>query len=267
MSAARRLVAGLRVTVVGGALSYRALITFLSPPLFFVMMIASPFFQIVTFSLLGRYSGAQDPDFYVVGTAIQASAMAGIYGASQAVANERAFGTLAHLLITPAGRFWIMLGRLIPTSLNGVLVAVLGVSGGWAFLGLSLTPSILLPIAVAAVCASTSCAGLGLIIGALGLRFRDMYFVTNAAHLVLLIATGAAIPLTLLPGWVQGLSQVIPMAHAIAMAQDAVAGRPYSPVQSAGAELVLAAVYFGIALVVLARSERLSRRLGTLELV
>ncbi|MBQ0825158.1 ABC transporter permease [Streptomyces tagetis] len=267
MRTMRSLAGGLRLTLVGGFLSYRALITFLTPALFFVMMIATPLFQIITFSLLGRYSKAETADFYVVGTAIQASAMAGIYGASQAVANERAFGTLAQMLISPAARFWIMLGRLIPTCVNGIVVAVFGVFAGWALLGLRLGAGDLAPIGLAAVCASASCAGLGLVIGALGLRFSDMYFITNAVHLVLLIATGAVIPLALLPEWVRALSRLLPMSHSIAMAQDVVAGRSFSALHSVGAELLLAACYFGVALAALARSERQSRRHSTLELV
>ena len=54
-------------------------------------MLGSPLFQILFFAYLGRFAGLQDDTFFVVGNAVQVSAMAGIYGMTMTIANERQF--------------------------------------------------------------------------------------------------------------------------------------------------------------------------------
>ncbi len=58
-------------------------------------MLIGPLFQILFFSYLGRYSGVEDDAFIVVGNAVQASAMSGVFAATMAIANERQFQTLS----------------------------------------------------------------------------------------------------------------------------------------------------------------------------
>src|SRR4051794_37969729 len=94
----------LRVFFVGGAISYRALFNWLHWTMYVPTMLGSPLFQILFFAYLGRDSGVRNDSFFVVGNAVQACSMAGLYGATQTVGNERQFGTLAPLLATPANR-------------------------------------------------------------------------------------------------------------------------------------------------------------------
>jgi ABC-2 type transport system permease protein len=70
----------LRVFLIGGAISYRALFNWISPGIYITTMLGAPLFQILFFTYLGRYSGSQDDAFFIVGNAIQVAAMSGIYG-------------------------------------------------------------------------------------------------------------------------------------------------------------------------------------------
>ena len=63
------MTAALRVFVVGGGISYRALFNWISPGMYVTTMLGSPLFQILFFVYLGRYAGSQDDDFFVVGNA------------------------------------------------------------------------------------------------------------------------------------------------------------------------------------------------------
>ena len=84
-----------RVFFLGGLFSYRALFNWISPLLYVTTMLGSPLFQILFFAYLGRYAGVEDDAFFVVGNAVQVSAMAGIYGMTMTIANRRQFGTLS----------------------------------------------------------------------------------------------------------------------------------------------------------------------------
>jgi ABC-2 type transport system permease protein len=68
------------------------------------------------------------------------------------------------------------------------------------------------------VCA-ISCTGLGLINGALGLRVRENAVLANIIFGLLLIFTGANVPLDQLPGWMRAISEVIPLTHGIEAAR------------------------------------------------
>ena len=96
------MTASARVFFVGGAISYRALFNWISPGMYVTTMLGSPLFQILFFTYLGRYAGSQDDSFFIVGNAIQVAAMAGIYGMTMGIANERQYGTLQPLLAKAA---------------------------------------------------------------------------------------------------------------------------------------------------------------------
>ena len=124
----------LRVFFVGGLISYRALFNWIQPGMYVATMLGSPLFQILFFTYLGRYAGSQDDAFYIVGNAMQVAAMAGIYGMTMGIANERQYGTLQPLLATPANRLAIFSGRALPFIANGIAVSVFGFAVSWLLL-------------------------------------------------------------------------------------------------------------------------------------
>ncbi|MDP3173421.1 MAG: ABC transporter permease, partial [Phenylobacterium sp.] len=135
---------------------------------------------------------------------------------------ERRFGTLTFLLLSPASRIAVFVGRLLPgvaiasgvsvfTSILGFLVV------GWP-LNLVESFGYLLLIFVA----SLAGAALGLVLSAFGLIYRDIYQISSAAQLVLLVITGATVASSDLPQWVRTLAQGSPLTHAIQAARELV---------------------------------------------
>ena len=57
-------------------------------------MLIGPLFQILFFAYLGRYSGLKNDAFFVVGNAVQSSAMSSVFAGTMAIANERQYQTL-----------------------------------------------------------------------------------------------------------------------------------------------------------------------------
>ena len=79
--------------------------------------------------------------------------------------------------------------------------------------------AILAPLALVVLIAAFSCTGLGLINGALGLRVRENAVLANIMFGLLLIFTGANVPLDQLPGWMRAISEVTPLTHGIEAAR------------------------------------------------
>ena len=82
----------------------------------------------------------------------------------------------------------------------------------------------------------------------------------------LLIFTGANVPISELPGWMQDVSHVLPLTHAIQAARDLAAGEPFSDVTGLLAtELGLGLTYLAGGLVLLRVFEWQGRKHATLE--
>src|SRR5690349_1026073 len=100
----RRIVSSARVVLIGGALSYRALFNWTTPPMFIGTLLVGPLLQLLFFVFLGRQLGVADDRFYLLGNAVISSSTACVYGGTMAVANERRYGTLGAVLLSPRHR-------------------------------------------------------------------------------------------------------------------------------------------------------------------
>ncbi len=151
-----------RVFFVGGVIAYRGLFNWIRPAMYIPTMLIGPAFQILFFAYLGRYSKVEDDAFFVVGNAIQASAMSAVFAGTMTIANERQYQTLAPLLATPANRFAMFMGRAVPVIASGVVVSAWGILMGWLLLDFDPPASSLPALAVIVVVSVTSCTAFGL---------------------------------------------------------------------------------------------------------
>jgi ABC-2 type transport system permease protein len=258
----------LRVLVIGGRLSYRALFTWLPPAIYIPTILGGTVFQILFFAYLGRATGVKDDSFFVVGNAIQACSMAAVYGATRTVAYERNFGTLASILASPANRAALFLGRSLPLVAHGIFVAFFGLAVGRLLLAFHPAPSSFAPLLVilfVAVCANTA---FGMALGAIGLRARDVFFTGNMAYFLSLLVCGVNVPFATLPPALQLVGRALPLTHGIAAARVVAAGGSFQRVEGLViTELVVGVVWGCIALVLFRFFELEARRHATLETV
>jgi ABC-2 type transport system permease protein len=214
---------GFRLFFVGGLISYRALFNWLHPKIYIPTMLGGPLFQILFFTSVGRFSGVEDDSFFVVGNAIQVCAMSSIYGMTMTIANERYYGTLSSLLATPANRFALFLGRAIPPIANGLFVSSFGFGVGLVVLDFRPPASSFSSLALVVFVTVISCTALGMLLGSIGLRARDVFFASNLMYFLTLLFCGTNVPLEALPGWMQAIGRGLPLTHGIEAAR-AVAG-------------------------------------------
>jgi len=240
-----------RVFFIGGAISYRALFNWISPVMYATTMLGSPLFQVLFFAYLGRFSGLQDDTFFVVGNAVQICAMAGIFGMTMGIANERNFQTLSPLLATPANRLALFLGRALPQIASGLFVSTFGFGVGLLLLNFHLGWAQIPPLALVLVVTVSSCTSFGLLLGSIGLRARDVFFISNLVYFLMLLFCGVNIPLDDLPGWMAAIGRGLPLTHGIEAAREIARGAPLGDVggliaTEAAIGVVYAAVAFGL---------------------
>jgi ABC-2 type transport system permease protein len=240
-----------RVFFVGGYLAYRALFTWLRPAIYVPTMLGGPLFQILFFAYVGRYSGLQNDEFFVIGNAVQASALAGIFGMAMTIGGERWTQTLSPLLATPAHRVPLFLGRALPLIANGFLVSAFGFAVGSLLLDFDLAASEIPGIALVVLVCSFSCTALGLLTGSIGLRARDVFFLANLVALLLLLFCGVNVPLDSMPDWMRTVAEGLPLTHGIEAAREIAAGAAVSDVSGliateAGIGVAYAVVAYGL---------------------
>jgi ABC-2 type transport system permease protein len=258
----------LRVFFVGGYIAYRALFNWMRPSYYIPTMLGAPLFQILFFAYIGRYTGLEDDAFFVVGNAVQLSAMAGIYGMAMTIGGERWTQTLSPLLATPANRLALFLGRALPLIANGIVTSAFSFAVGWWLLDFSLAAAELPALAVVVAVSATACTCFGLTIGAIGLRARDVFFLANLAVFLLLLMCGANFPLDTLPGWLETIARGVPLTHGILAAREVAAGASLGEVRGLVAtEAAIGSVYAVLAYALLRLFEADGRRRATLETI
>jgi ABC-2 type transport system permease protein len=209
----------IRVFFIGGYLAYRALFNWIHWSIYIPTMLGGPMFQILFFAYIGRYAKLRSDEFFVIGNAVAISAVGGIFGMAMTIGGERWTQTLSSILVTPANRLALFLGRTLPNLVNGVIVSIFGFIAGWLFLDFSLTPMEIPAIALVVVVTSFACTAFGMMIGAFGLRGRDVFFFANLVIFVFLLFCGVNVPFYSLPGWMQAIGRVLPLTHGIEAAR------------------------------------------------
>ena len=267
MPAPERVISFLRVFLIGGAISYRALFNWIKPSIYIPTMLGSPLFQIVFFTYLGRFSGAKESDaFFIVGNAVQVCAMSSVYGMTMAVANERWFGTLGPLLASPANRLAVFLGRGLPVLANALVVSLFGFLVGVVLLGFRPGWDVVPALAAVVLATALSCTAFGMLLGSIGLYGKDFFFVANLAYYVLLLFCGVNVPLDVLPGWMQAIGRCLPLTHGIEAAREVAGGAGLSSVSGLiWTELGIGAAYAAAGFVLFRLLEDASRRSAVLD--
>ncbi len=256
-----------RIFFVGGLISFRALFNWLSPWIYIPSMLIAPIFQILLFAFIGRSAGIESDSFFVIGNAVQYSAIPCLFAMANTVAGERYTQTLGIVLSTPARRVPLFLGRSLPVVINGFVVSMFSLVVGSLLLGVSVSGSAWLPLALVVAVAAMSCTGLGLANAALGLRVRETAVLSNVLFGLLLIFCGVNVALDALPGWMATTGSWLPLTHAIEAAREVAAGAGLGSVAGlVGQEVGLGVLYGGAGLAALGFFEAEGRRRATLEI-
>lgn len=255
-----------RIFFVGGLMSFRALFNWMNPWIFVPTTLLGPITQILLFAYVGRAAGVGDDEFFIIGNALNYAAIPGMFAMTFTIGGERFAQTLGLVLVSPARRIPLFLGRALPVIVNGWGTAMIGiVSGVWvldADIPAGSWPLVALVVAVG----SLATAGIGLVMGAINLVWRDGATLGNVVFLVLLVFTGTNVALDDLPGWMGAIGRCLPLTHAIEAARAVAGGAPWSDVSGlVGTELAIGAVYVVLGLLALRWLEHLSRTHATLD--
>ena len=257
----------LRLFWQGALLSYVALFHWFRPMQYAASKIVMPLAQMFFFVYLGTYATSpENAAFYVIGNAIQITAVSGIFGVTMSVGGERETGTLPYLFGTPANRIVTFFGRAFMHVLDGMLGVVIAFIWGVLLFHLDLSHTSLPALGLTIFITTISTCGLGLLMGCMSLVTVNVMFINNFVYFALLIFSGANVPLEKFPEAMQAISWALPLTRGIAAARLLVGGAAMSQVSSLlWGELGIGLLYGFLGYLLFAWFEVQAKRRGTLE--
>jgi ABC-2 type transport system permease protein len=122
--------------------------------------------------------------------------------------EEMNSGTYEQMHLSPVPPAWMLVGRLVASVVEGVLIAGVGAVGmAWA-LGISYPwrPASLVPAALTLL----DIVSFALLIGGLSLRVPQTGALVHLFTGLIFVMNGGLIPIELYPGWIQAIAQVFP---------------------------------------------------------
>lgn len=196
----------------------RAMRLSLRNPAWVVIGLMQPILYIVLFGpllepLSGQLGSGNAYQLFVPGILVQLGIFGALFVGFGLIAEYRA-GVVESQRVTPASRTALLLGRVlrdvVVLLVQGVLLVVVSIPLGLRapFLGVLLTLVVIALLGAAFASISYALA--------LTLKSEDAFApLLNAFVLPVLLLSGILLPMTLAPGWLQAISDVVPIKHVV----------------------------------------------------
>lgn len=139
----------------------------------------------------------------------------GILLIATAMVNEKQFGTIEQLMVTPLKNYEIMISKIVPMIaiiMTGTFIAVFVSLKTW--IGMPLSGSILAFFLVTLIYIFTV-TGLGLMISTISSNLSDTVLISILVLVPIMFLSGAFVPIESMPGWMQRLVDLSPLKYYI----------------------------------------------------
>ena len=203
--------------------------------------------------------------FILVGSIFFVYVVSSLFSLGRAMLWERAQGTLEALFLSPISHVAYMLGVAIAafgmSTMDFITLLLIGYILGfrvqhinvvWLMIGLMLMFFALF--------------GLGLIVNAITLTFRDRTNTANTLTLILLVFSGIVCPTRLMPQWAQVISKVVPFSYGLDILRNALIHKTdyFNMISYIFNMIFLASFFVVIGMISLRRIEKNSKKNASL---
>jgi len=199
--------------------------------------------------------------FVLVGSIFYVYIVSSLFGLGRAMFWERAQGTIEALFLSPMNYVAYMIGMaaasFITSTVDVLLLFFLG-----NVLGFRAQHIDVLLLIVGIFLMLLALFGLGLIVNAITLTFRDRVNTANTLMTVLLVFSGIVCPIAIMPEWAQIVSKTVPFTYGLDILRTALLYK--SDIANILASIMnitlLASLYVIIGIMLLKRIEKNSRK-------
>ncbi|MPZ15196.1 MAG: hypothetical protein GEU73_12360 [Chloroflexi bacterium] len=248
-------------------LSYKGLFFWLHWPGYLSNVVARPMLMVIMWALLGRFASSPEMvERFILGWIALSIPEILLGGIIQTFAYERSLGVLPIVIASPTSRAFLYYSRAGLHCVNGLTSFALSVLAAVLFLGLDIGSANWPTVLGASASLLVSGAAFSLFVGNIALLRVNWTSVLSWTRSVLMVFTGAIIPIDLLPGPLQPLTGALPVTHGLAALRQGFAGAGAGAVGGElAAEVAVALAYGVVGLALFVLFERTARDRGTLE--
>jgi len=239
-----------------------------SPDMIAMQIVILPLVQISFFAILAGYIGytASGVQYIVVGNALQTMSYAAVFSVANITSSDKWQGTLPTLMVTPANRMALFVGRAFFQAGLASLMALVALGYSAALFGVSFARADVPGLLVAVVVTGLTMMSFGLLISSIGLYLRTAMIVANVFLFLTMLVSGVNFPVSALPGWLQAVGYAIPMTYGVEATRLAIAGASLGQMATAlGEDVLSGAVVLALGYLLWEAFERLARRTGRFE--
>jgi ABC-2 type transport system permease protein len=250
------------------------LLRFASNPIMMIRGPLGPFLLLLTFHLVYDVSGQTEVDgvaamgFLVIGMLGTLVWSSTVWGAGNALQAETYQGTISAVLVAPQRISAVILGHGVGSMLFNLPALLVCVVTGYGF-GADVRIDHPLAAFISLLSLYLCCLCIGLGFGGVFILSRQSNALSNFLQGPIYLLAGFYVPRSALPGWLQSVSDVLPIAHAVeALRTTVLAGGSLSDVMPAlVATAVTSVAFLLVGVVGLNRLDEVVRRRGTLDLL
>lgn len=221
------------------------------------------FFCLLAISVYHDFAVAE---YTVIGNAVQSMSFAAVFAVANITSQDKWQGTLQNLLVTPANRMALFIGRAsFQILMSSLIIFAAFLYADFAF-DISFAHANFIALSGTVVLTSVMMISFGLLISSIGLYLRTAMILANIFLFLTMLVSGVNFPVSSLPLWLQPVSWSIPMTYGILATRGAILGASVLGIGT----ILLKEFIDGLAVllagyILLKGFERLSRRTGRLE--
>ncbi|MCL5067865.1 MAG: ABC transporter permease, partial [Thaumarchaeota archaeon] len=179
------------------------------------------FFYLLAISV---YHSSVEAQYTVIGNAVQSMSFAAVFAVANITSQDKWQGTLQNLIVTPANRMALFVGRASFQIFMSAIITVAAFLFADFIFGISFAHADFVALGVTIVLTSVMMISFGLLISSIGLFMRTAMIVANIFLFLTMLVSGVNFPVSSLPSWLQPVSWAIPMTYGVLVARKAIEG-------------------------------------------
>jgi ABC-2 type transport system permease protein len=230
-------------------------------------VIFRPVVLVIIYSVLGRFAGSPEiVRSYAIGIAAYTMAVIILPGITQCYTYDRSGGTLSFVFASPVNRFENYTARAVLHYPNGLLSFIATLVSAWIMVDLDFSAVNWGGFIAGTLIIALSITALGEFLGTFAIAFRDWSNIQTVFVGLILILSGAIIPLDIFPTALQEIAKLLPVTNGLVSLKSTFIGSPLA--DTSGyiiREGLTGLVYFVLGYIGFQVFEVMARRRGTLE--
>ena len=136
------------------------------------------------------------------------------FGVSYLMVSEREAGILRRYRATPVTAATVVVANAVRALATLTLSLLIQGSVGWAVFRFTVEGSFA-TLALVIVVGTAAFIPLGLIVGSVARDMRSAPAISNLIFMPMIFTSGAALPLFMMPGWIQSMSRLLPATYLV----------------------------------------------------